>query len=207
MVCCSWCTARDDRPRPAQPGRRRACEPGQDRWHCVARSVGGRSARPRCAWRLPRMSCGSIGRQGLWRQASSATRSLLTSLSVSQSASQAAAFFREVARHRLVWCVCDDQGSPAPKTSSGKRAVPYWSSRARAQRAGEIWAGGLRPVSVALEAWRTDELPELADEDYLVGINWTGPRLVGWDFTVPQVLNRLAHVLREGPYSDDSAPA
>jgi hypothetical protein len=124
---------------------------------------------------------------------------------VSQSASQAAAFFVEVARNRLVWCVRDDRGSPAPKTSSGKRAVPYWSSRARAKRAAEIWAGGLRPVSITLDAWRADELPELAAEDYLVGINWTGPRLVGWEFTVPEVLNRLSHVLREGPYSDDTA--
>jgi len=34
----------------------------------------------------------------------------------------------------------------------------------------------------------------LADEDYLIGINWTGTRLVGWEFTVDEVLNRLAHV-------------
>jgi hypothetical protein len=99
---------------------------------------------------------------------------------------------------RMSWSV-------APKTSSGKRAVPYWSSRARAKRAAEIWAGGLRPVAVTLDAWRADELPELAAEDYLVGINWTGPRLVGWEFTVPEVLNRLSHVLHEGPYSDDTA--
>ena len=130
---------------------------------------------------------------------------LLTSRRVSQSASQAAAFFREVARHRAVWYVRDDKGIPAPRTSSGKRAFPYWSSQARAQRAAEIWGGGLRPVSVALETWRSQELPNLADEDYLIGINWTGPRLVGWDFTVPEVLNRLAHTLYEGQYSRDSA--
>ncbi|SDZ41853.1 Protein of unknown function [Micromonospora pattaloongensis] len=81
--------------------------------------------------------------------------------------------------------------------------MPYWSSRARAQRAADIWGNDLRPVSVSLEAWRNDELPELADEDYRVGINWTGPRLVGWDFTVSEVLNRLAHALREGPHSDE----
>jgi hypothetical protein len=125
---------------------------------------------------------------------------------MSQSASQAAAFFREVARHRIVWYVRDDEGSPAPKTSSGERAFPYWSSQARAQRAAEIWGGGLRAVSLPLEAWRSGELPELSAEGYRIGINWTGPRLVGWDFTVPEVLNRLAHALREGPYSDENAP-
>ncbi|WP_328415168.1 DUF2750 domain-containing protein [Micromonospora sp. NBC_00389] len=125
---------------------------------------------------------------------------------MSQSASQAAAFFREVARHRIVWYVRDDDGSPAPKTSSGERAFPYWSSQARAERAAEIWGGGLRAASLPFEAWRSGELPELSDEGYRIGINWTGPRLVGWDFTVPEVLNRLAHALREGPYSDESAP-
>src|SRR5205807_9032615 len=83
-----------------------------------------------------------MGRRGLPKRLAAAS-TLLTSPSVSQSAGQVAAFFREVARHRLLWCVRDDQGSPAPKTTSGKRAVPYWSSRARAKRAAEIWAGGL----------------------------------------------------------------
>ena len=58
-----------------------------------------------------------------------------------------------------------------------------------------------------METWRSEELPELADEGYRVGINWTGPRLVGWDFTIPEVLNRLAHALREGPYAVDTVPS
>jgi hypothetical protein len=124
---------------------------------------------------------------------------------VSQSGSQAAVFFREVARHRLVWYVRDDRGSPAPKTNSGQRVFPYWSSQARAQRAAGIWGGGLRAVSVSLEAWRSGALSELAEDGYLIGINWTGPRLVGWEFTVAEVLNRLDHVLREGAYAEDGS--
>jgi hypothetical protein len=58
-----------------------------------------------------------------------------------------------------------------------------------------------------MDTRRSIELAELADEGYRVGINWTGPRLVGWDFTVPEVLNRLAHVLREGPYAVDTVPS
>ncbi|GIF52730.1 uncharacterized protein DUF2750 [Asanoa ferruginea] len=98
----------------------------------------------------------------------------------------------------------DDLGSPAPKTSSGERALPYWSSKTRARRAADIWGNGLRVVSTPLEAWRTEDLPELREEGYRVGISWTGPRLVGWDFTVAEVLNRLAHALHEGPYADDN---
>jgi Protein of unknown function (DUF2750) len=122
---------------------------------------------------------------------------------MSQSAAQAAAFFRDVVRDRMVWFVRDDQGQPAPKTSSGQRACPFWSSRGRAARAAEIWGGSLRPDSTPLDAWRHTGLPDLALDGLLVGINWSGPRLVGWDFTVDQVLNRLAHALGDGPYAPD----
>ncbi|GHJ16034.1 MULTISPECIES: DUF2750 domain-containing protein [unclassified Micromonospora] len=71
----------------------------------------------------------------------------------------------------------DAQGSPAPKTSSGTRAMPYWSSQAGAQRAADVWGNDLRPVPISLEAWRKDELPELANEAYRIGLNWTGPLL------------------------------
>jgi hypothetical protein len=107
---------------------------------------------------------------------------------VSQSGSQAAAFFREITTSGVVWFVRDDRGSPTPK-----RVMPYWSSQARAQRAATIWGGGFRPAAIPLEAWCDKDLPDLAAEGCRVGINWTGPRLVGWDFTVAEVVNRLAY--------------
>ena len=109
---------------------------------------------------------------------------------MSQSGSQAAAFFREVARHRVVWFVRDDNGSPTPD-----QVFPYWSSASRAQRAADIWGHGLRVASEPLEAWRAADLPSLADDGFRVGINWTGPRLVGWTFTVAEVINRLDRAL------------
>jgi hypothetical protein len=124
---------------------------------------------------------------------------------VSQSASQAAAFFREVAESATVWFVRDDRGSPVPETGNGKRAFPYWSSDARARRAADIWGAGLRPVSMPLDAWRDTALPDLAADDCLVGINWTGPRLVGWEFTVAETLNRLDHALGTGAYAGDAS--
>ena len=88
---------------------------------------------------------------------------------MSQSGSQAAAFFREVARHQLVWFVRDDDGSPAPKTDSGQRVFPYWSSQARARRAAGIWGGGLRAESLPLDVWRTAALPDLNRVDHALG--------------------------------------
>jgi hypothetical protein len=52
---------------------------------------------------------------------------------------------------------------------------------------------------MTLQKWRDEDLPQLAEEGFRAGVNWTGPRLVGWDFTVPEVLNRLDHVLGTGP--------
>ncbi len=55
-----------------------------------------------------------------------------------------------------------------------------------------------------LQRGRNEDLADLDRDGYRVGINWTGPGLVGWDFTVPEVFNRLAHALREGPYANDA---
>lgn len=43
-----------------------------------------------------------------------------------------------------------------------------------------------------LDTWRDRDLPDAAREGHKIGINWSGPRLVGWDFTPMEVLNRLA---------------
>lgn len=48
-----------------------------------------------------------------------------------------------------------------------------------------------------LDIWRHSELPALDLDGFLVGINWSGPRLVGWDFTPTEVLNRLAAAERD----------
>ncbi|GAA2531781.1 DUF2750 domain-containing protein [Winogradskya humida] len=107
---------------------------------------------------------------------------------MSVSGAQAAAFFREIVQHRTVWWVRDDSGSPTPR-----RVFPYWSSRARAQRAAALWGPEFRVGSMPLEHWRDAALPDLAKDDFRVGINWSGQRLTGWDFTVDEVINRLSH--------------
>lgn len=119
---------------------------------------------------------------------------------MSVSGAQAAAFFREIVGTRTVWWVRDDDGSPTPVSSSGRPAFPYWSSEARAQRAAQIWGPQFRAVSMPLDHWRSAALPDLAKDDFRVGINWSGQHLTGWDFTVDEVINRLTHALGEPPY-------
>jgi hypothetical protein len=111
---------------------------------------------------------------------------------MSQSGSQAAAFFRDVRESRVVWLVRDDDGSPTHLSADGTRSFPFWSTSPRAQRAAKIWGRGLRVDSMPLDTWCDLVLPDAARDGLVIGINWSGPRLVGWSFTPREVLNRLA---------------
>ncbi|MGW2721644.1 DUF2750 domain-containing protein [Streptomyces sp. NPDC001492] len=72
---------------------------------------------------------------------------------MSQSGSQAAAFFRDVRQNQVVWFVRDDDGSPTSRSVDGTRSLPFWSPSARAQRAAKIWGQGLRVESMSLDTW------------------------------------------------------
>ncbi len=102
---------------------------------------------------------------------------------MSQAASQASAFYREVAETRVLWTVEDDVGYPAPVTSSGQRAQPFWSSRSRAER---IIANApayrvFRPAEVAWADFCARWVPDFIRDSMLVGVNWSGPRVTGYD--------------------------
>ncbi|MGI8335747.1 DUF2750 domain-containing protein [Actinomadura scrupuli] len=113
----------------------------------------------------------------------------------SQSAAQASAFFREVARERRVWGVRDDEGFPAFQGGSGELAMPFWSLESRAARIVEICPAyaSFRAAAIPLAEW-IRWLPDLRNDGLGIGVNWSGPRARGWDFTVSEVLNRLQSV-------------
>jgi hypothetical protein len=107
---------------------------------------------------------------------------------VSQAASQAAAFRREVLERGEVWLVEDDDGVPAPISSDGLRAMPFWSSVARAERAAQSEQfAGCRPRRLSLEEFGQRWLPGLERDGLLVGVNWSGPRATGYDVEPAQV--------------------
>jgi hypothetical protein len=43
-----------------------------------------------------------------------------------------------------------------------------------------------------LDIWCERVLPDVARDGLVIGVNWSGPRLVGWSFTSVEVRNRLA---------------
>jgi hypothetical protein len=102
---------------------------------------------------------------------------------VSQSASQAAVFYREVARSGIVFSLRDDQGYPTSKTSSGAHAIPFWSSGRRVERiiATVPAYASFEPVEITWDDFRARWVAELESDQLLVGVNWSGRSATGYD--------------------------
>ena len=99
------------------------------------------------------------------------------------ASTQAHAFYREVAASRRVWTVRDAAGYPAPETSQGVRAQPFWSSRERAERVIKN-VPAYRSFSIEETSWeefRDRWLPDLRRDGMLVGVNWAGRTATGLD--------------------------
>jgi hypothetical protein len=119
---------------------------------------------------------------------------------MSQAASQAAAFYREVAKTRKVWTIRDAGGYPAPKGTDGKRAQPFWSSRSRVERIIETVPAyaGFSPDEISWEKFCSNWVPGLTRDGLLVGVNWSGKRARGYDLEPSQVERSVAaHINRD----------
>jgi hypothetical protein len=102
---------------------------------------------------------------------------------MTQAGSQAHAFYREVRNSKVVWTVRDEGGFPAPKTASGRRAQPFWSSRSRVERIIKTVRAysDFEPYEIALADFLAKWLPNLERDDLLAGVNWSGPKALGYD--------------------------
>ena len=118
-----------------------------------------------------------------------------------QAASQAAAFYREVADSGVVWTIRDEGGFPAPLNLDGKRAQPFWSSRTRAERiiASVPAYKGFVPVGIELGVFLSRWVAGLTEDSILVGVNWTGDRATGYDVAPAQVAECIRGASRVGP--------
>jgi hypothetical protein len=108
---------------------------------------------------------------------------------MSVASAAAWAFYRDVAKNRIVFTVFDSGGYPAPMTSDGKRAMPFWSTRSRAVRIiRQVPAyAGFEVQEVSWEKFRDTWVPELTAADQLVGVNWSGPNARGFDIEPARV--------------------
>ncbi|HEY2787522.1 MAG TPA: DUF2750 domain-containing protein [Fimbriiglobus sp.] len=119
---------------------------------------------------------------------------------MSQAASQAWAFYRDVAKSRVVWTVRDDGGFPAPKTSSGQRAQPFWSSRSRVEKIIKNVPAyaDFEPYEITWDDFCEKWVPGMTKDGLLVGVNWSGKRAVGYDIE-PERLKQSVEAVIENP--------
>ena len=117
---------------------------------------------------------------------------------MSQAAAQAAAFYREVADTGILWTIRDDAGFPAPLTQGGKRALPFWSSRARAEKIVNTVAAysGFQVLPVSWQEFCKQWVPGLREDGLLVGVNWSGVRALGYDLE-PEELAAIVRMRME----------
>jgi hypothetical protein len=112
---------------------------------------------------------------------------------MTQAAAQAAAFFTEAVASGTVWTLKDEGGYPAPMNGSGQRAQPFWSKQSRAQKIVDNAPAyaGFQVVAVPLAEFEGEWLGELQRDGLLVGVNWSGKRVLGYDYPPPDVARRL----------------
>ena len=122
---------------------------------------------------------------------------------MSQSASQAAAFYRDVAAGRRVWTVKDDGGFPVPKTPSGERAQPFWSSLSRVERIIQTVPAyaGFRPHELSWEEFRDRWIPGLTKDGLKIGVNWSGAHATGYDVEPASVQKAVEYEISQIPKS------
>lgn len=123
---------------------------------------------------------------------------------MTQAASQAAAFYRDVAEHRIVWTLNDDEGYPAPLTRTGRRAMPFWSSKPRVEKIIRTVPAyrGFRPIGFTWDDFVSEWIPDLKQSGYLVGVNWSGEHALGYDLEPDDVAANVTAAIegRSSPF-------
>jgi hypothetical protein len=105
---------------------------------------------------------------------------------MSVSAAHAAAFYSEALKDQHVYAVRDDGGFPAPLGRSGRRAMPFWSKRSRAQKIIDSVPAyrEFTVVEIGLADWIEKWLTDLQQDGIEVGMNWSGRFATGYE--IPQ---------------------
>lgn len=117
---------------------------------------------------------------------------------MTQAASQAAAFYREVAELRIVWTMDDAEGYPAPKTRTGRRSIPFWSSKRRVEKIIKTVAAyrDFTPIGFTWDDFVAEWVVEIKRDGYLVGVNWSGPKALGYDLEPDDVVANVSAAIQ-----------
>lgn len=105
-------------------------------------------------------------------------------------------FYLDVIDQKRVWTIKDSYGFPAPKNTSGQRVMPFWSKKNFVE---EIIAqhsdySSFEPFAVSLSDFLKKWLVGLKKDGILVGINWSGKNVSGYDLDPKEVMLYLENL-------------
>ncbi|EGR1312237.1 TPA: DUF2750 domain-containing protein [Vibrio vulnificus] len=115
------------------------------------------------------------------------------------SALKATAFYKEVAKNRVIWTCRDAKGFPAPFNSDGLRAMPFWSSLSRVQNSivSSIAYESFEPIEISWETFVEKWAVGLARDGLLVGVNWSGENSSGYDLKPAELVANVEYYLQK----------
>ena len=118
---------------------------------------------------------------------------------MSQAASQAAAFYRQVAETQRVWSMCDAQGFPVYRNPEGIDVIPFWSSLSRLEKVQKAVPkfATYEPLEFPWDFFVEKWLPGLTSDGVHMGLNWSGAGAVGYDRDAQGVVDSVEAVAQD----------
>ena len=115
---------------------------------------------------------------------------------MSIAAAQASTFYEQIAKEKSVFTFTkDDDYLVFPV--HGKEVIPFWSSRnrlAKIQRDHPKYSA-FTVSEVSLDTFLAKTLAQLQEEGIHIGVNWSGPRLTGYDISAVDLRRSIEHQL------------
>jgi hypothetical protein len=113
---------------------------------------------------------------------------------MSQSSLNWDAFVREVVRYQKLWTIRDERGFIAPLNADNVRAMPFWSTRNRAENVIKNAPdySQFEVYEISLREFRDRWVKGMQADNLHVGVNWSGNRVTGFDIEPGIVLQRLS---------------
>jgi hypothetical protein len=116
---------------------------------------------------------------------------------MSHAGLHADAFYRDIAKTQKVWAIRDNNGFPAPKGEQGKRSIPFWSTRSRAEKIINNVAAysTFEIVELDWQTFRDKWLVGMQKDGLNVGVNWSGEKAFGYDVYPEQVRQNVEQAI------------
>ena len=102
--------------------------------------------------------------------------------SVSSADDAKMSFYTEITEQQIVWTIRDAGGFPT-STVNGKPAMPFWSTKERAEAVIKQSAQykDFEPHKITLANFQKSWLVGMERDGINVGLNWTGAKAMGYD--------------------------